>query len=200
MNTWQLVALVIGAYLLGGVPFGLIIAKRLRGIDIREHGSGNIGATNVYRVLGVGPAILVFALDVMKGALPAFLAMGLARSQTWAVIVGVGAVLGHSLSPFLGFRGGKSVATGFGLLLGAAPPVAGTGLALFLAVYLLTRYVSLASVVAVAGVAVSIFVFPHDVAAAIIVAVACGLIVLRHRSNIGRLLRGEEPRTGGSRG
>ncbi len=218
------IAACAAAYLCGSVPFGLLVG-RARGLDIRAHGSGNIGATNVGRVLGRRWGILVFVLDVLKGLLPTT-AFGLLLRH-WAgeaaarqpgeflawLTVGVACVLGHTFPVFLGFRGGKAVATSLGVALGIWPyftlPALAAG-AVWVGATLLTRYVSVGSITA-AGVFPVLFGIMATVRAeqwgsrrqlwpmyVFAVAVA-GLIVLRHRSNLARLWRGTEPRIGGGR-
>src|SRR5436190_13526765 len=112
--------LIIGSYLFGAIPFGLLIAKAIAGIDIREVGSKNIGATNVYRVVGKPAGAVVLILDVLKGLLPPVAAWRLGMSDAWQVVAGLSAIMGHNFSPFLGFRGGKGVATSLGVLFGVS--------------------------------------------------------------------------------
>ncbi|HEY9765138.1 MAG TPA: glycerol-3-phosphate 1-O-acyltransferase PlsY, partial [Chroococcales cyanobacterium] len=136
--------LLFSAYFLGAIPFGFLICKYFYHVDIREVGSGNIGATNVVRSVGKIPGALVLALDVAKGFLPVFLAVPL--GARFAIACAAAAILGHSRSIFLKFKGGKSVATGLGTLLGLAPLVGGVLFLLWLLVLLIGRFVSLASV------------------------------------------------------
>lgn len=207
-------ACAAGAYLLGSVPFGVLIGL-MRGIDVREHGSRNIGATNVGRVLGRGWGYLCFVLDAAKGAVPVLVAgvigdtlgrpvseLGAAALIGW-LLVAAAALAGHMASVFLGFRGGKGVATGFGALVAFWPLLGVPALVAFgvwLVVLSVTRIVSLSSMVAAlllpVGAAVSAGV-SRDSAPILVAAVLLALLVLvRHRANIGRLLRGEEPRVG----
>ncbi|MCS7044790.1 MAG: glycerol-3-phosphate 1-O-acyltransferase PlsY [Gemmataceae bacterium] len=205
MHTWVAGSLVIGAYLLGAVPFGWLIA-RSRGIDIFTRGSGNIGATNVGRVLGRKFGAMVLLLDFAKGAVPVAVAtasqdLGAAifGKQGWLEIVtGLAAFLGHCYPVYLGFRGGKGVATGLGvvtmLLLHQPAPLLAAGL-MFLVVVAVTRYVSLASVSAAATLAMAQWFVTHgDVTeprTAFCLIAAC-VVAMRHRSNLTRLWRGEE--------
>ena len=197
----------ISSYLLGSVPFGFLIAKS-RGVDIRKVGSGNIGATNVFRTLGKGPGILTFLLDFCKGLLSVAVLSRLAATVGGGVgegrfpylqlLCGVGAMLGHSFPVFLGFRGGKGVATGVGLVAGLAPAVAGIALGVWLVVFLIGRYVSLASILAAATVVALSWTpmlgkDPQHVLA-IVLSVLGILVILRHHANIGRLLKGTENR------
>ncbi len=194
---------VLGAlagFLSGSLPFGYV-AGRLRGIDIREHGSGNIGATNVIRVLGKGIGVPVFVLDVLKGLLPCLWikAQG-AESWVW-VLTGLAAILGHMFTPWLGGKGGKGVATAAGVLAGIAPLAVLGGLALWLLFFFTLRYVSLASMMAGVGVAGTLAAQmalsgKWDAVLLGFGVVLALLVILRHRANIGRLLAGTEPRAG----
>jgi glycerol-3-phosphate acyltransferase PlsY len=192
-----LAALGLGAYLVGSIPFGLLIA-RSRGIDIRQHGSGNIGATNVLRVLGKPLGITTFVLDALKGYGPAVIGMQLVPETPEAagLTAGVATILGHSFPVYLGFKGGKGVATSAGVLLGIAPLAAGIGLALWAMVFAVSRYVSLASIVAAAAIpAVSWGLYaPERIATPVALTLLGLLIILRHRSNLRRLIDGSESR------
>ena len=188
-------ALLAFGFVLGSIPFGYLIA-RSQGVDIRAVGSGNIGTTNVLRTLGKGPAALVFILDVAKGLVPAILARQLVGSQEAAFACGAAAIVGHSFSPFLGFKGGKGIATGLGMLLGASPLVAVSAFGAFFVTMALTLIVSVASVVA--GFSVVCFGLLYRESNVLLGAyVVLGLYILaRHRANIGRLRQGVEPRFG----
>jgi glycerol-3-phosphate acyltransferase PlsY len=193
----------VGGFLSGSLPFGYF-AGRMRGMDIREHGSGNIGATNVIRVLGKGVGIPVFVLDLLKGLVPVLVMKGLgAESWVW-VLTGMCAILGHMFTPWLGFKGGKGVATAAGVLLGIEPLSMLVGLGVWLVFYFGTRYVSLASMMAGVGVAGTMAVQMgrsgewDGVLLGFGVALAL-LVILRHRANIGRLIAGTEPRSGGKK-
>jgi glycerol-3-phosphate acyltransferase PlsY len=205
MNPYLLDAvLVIAGYLIGGIPFAVIVAKA-HGVDIFKAGSGNPGATNVGRVLGGKWGVLVFGLDVFKGLFPVLLArllcstdqtgIALDHQGVWA-LVGFAAVAGHITSPYLGFRGGKGVATAVGAVLGISPLVAGSGFAVFLLVLLIpaTRYVSLASVVSVLA-SIPLALLLHEPPSLMVMyVVASLLIVYRHRGNMKRLAKREEPK------
>lgn len=206
-------ALVIG-YLLGSLPFGYLVA-RAKGVNIFEVGSKNPGATNVRRVLGSGPGNLVFVLDLLKGALatawPLFklnwtsadgamksfsasFGSGDAASTQVAVAGLVGALLGHSFSCFTKFRGGKGVATATGGFLVLMPLVLLTGAAIWAVTFYSTRYVSLASILAACAIPIAAFLFREQrllLGLGLLVAV---LVVIRHRTNIQRLLKGTEPK------
>jgi len=191
--------LLVAAYVVGSIPFGYLIA-RANGVDILKAGSGNIGATNVYRVLGSTRqgkwlGLGVFLLDVLKGFLPA--ATGyylLGHSQLWAFLIGMGAVAGHCLSPFLGFKGGKGVATGLGVVFGSCPLVAASAFGIFLISMALTRFVSLSSLIAAIALVPLGFAFQvHYVLIWAFAALAL-FVFYRHRPNIKRLLSGDEPK------
>lgn len=189
--------LVLG-YFIGSIPFGLLIGRAC-GVDVRSAGSGNIGATNVWRTCGKKAGLLAFGLDVAKGYAPTVLAMHLAPGQTWLhLLAGVAALCGHAFSPFLGFKGGKAVSTCLGVIL-ALDPVAGLGgFALWGVLVKLTGYVSVGSLFgsAMAGVLTIVRHDPPAYQTAMWLAVA--LIWVRHRGNIQRLLAGTELRTDGS--
>ena len=188
---------LIGSYFLGSVPFGLVIVKAWRGIDIRNYGSGNIGATNVLRAAGPGPAIAVFAADVFKGVTPVIAARQLFPQAAWlAVTAGMLAILGHSLSVFLKFRGGKGVATSLGVIIGLDPRVAGMGFGIWLVVLALSRYVSLSSMLAALGVLVLMQAFALPMEYRLFALVAAVFVIAKHRPNIVRLLQGKEARWG----
>ena len=194
-------ALSLG-YLCGALPWGLWIGKFARRIDVREHGSRNLGATNVYRVLGPRLGLLTLLLDVSKGALPVWLVPALAPmdafpgGRDWcAVTVGVAAVAGHVWTSFADFRGGKGVATTVGVLLAVAPAAFGVFVAVFALVLLASRYVSLASVLGSLGFVVALALTSGMTTPAFAMgALLAALVVLRHRENLKRLARGEERR------
>ncbi len=191
--------LIVG-YLVGGIPFSLIVGRRFFGIDPREHGSGNLGATNVFRVLGARPALAVAALDVGKGAAAVALAMLVCPpslrgdSRDWVLIaVAMSAVLGHSFSPYIRFRGGKGVATAAGAIAVVMPLTFPFLLLTFVLVVYLWRMVSLASIiVAVEFLLLTWLLYGHRIALVVFAAVAASLVIARHRTNIARIARGEE--------
>ncbi len=218
MITWIL--LIAAAYVAGSIPFGYIIG-RLKGLDIREHGSRNVGATNVGRVLGKKLGILCFGLDATKGAGPVMVAgvvMGVwgrsasaigAEAMAWWLGVAFAALIGHMASPWLGFRGGKGVATGFGALVAMWPVMtvpALIALGLWIMLVLVFRFVSVASIVAALSLPVSAWIAndvgqPGERSAALwllvtVSAVLAALVTWKHRANLRRLWRGEEPRVG----
>lgn len=189
-------AVVCFAYLLGAIPFSLLVARGRAGVDIRRVGSGNIGATNVLRAAGWGAAAAVLALDIGKGwaAVAAARAAGLGDAAVAAA--GGAAVLGHAFPVFLGFRGGKGVATSLGVLAGMAWAVAAAGGGVWLAVALGFRYASLASLAAL-GLSPALAWWLDGRAAVVGLAGALALLVTsKHHANIRRLLAGREPRIG----
>ena len=190
-----LLLLAIG-YLLGAMPNGYLAGRWLKGIDLRECGSGSTGATNVLRNVGKGPALVVFLLDVGKGALAVLLAKNFGLNDWLQVLAGLAALAGHIWPVWLGWKGGKAVATGLGLFLGLSWPVGLASLGIFVAVISIFRIVSLSSVVAAIGLPVLMLV-SHQTTASITVSLVAMLLVLwRHRSNIERLLAGTEPKIG----
>jgi glycerol-3-phosphate acyltransferase PlsY len=201
-----LAMLLVGSYLLGSIPFGYL-AGRLGGIDIRQTGSGNIGATNVMRVLGRAYGYPVFTLDVLKGFAAVTISMLMApgRPPEWSspeifgILAAVSSVLGHSYPPWLKFKGGKGVATSAGALLALTPIATLIGVAVWIIVFWLTRYVSLASIIAAVVLPIVILVVSSqhqdkDKPLAYSSACVAAVIVWRHRSNLSRLIRGTEPR------
>jgi len=198
----EFAAVVIGSYLIGSIPSGLIIGK-LRRVDIREYGSGNIGTTNVLRTLGARYGALVLIADVFKGVIAVLLARYIIGSPMSEMAAGFAAVAGHDWSLFLKFKGGRGVATSLGALLPMAmpAPLSGViGLAVFILVTLASRYVSLASIVGSVAAVVAMAVFmgidrvPWQYLVYIVVVVA--LIIFQHRDNISRLLSGTESKLG----
>jgi glycerol-3-phosphate acyltransferase PlsY len=190
---------ILAAYLLGAVPFGLLIGK-MKGIDIRQHGSGNIGATNVLRVLGKPLGITTFVLDALKGFIPSFFFARLFESgmdpNVVSVLCGAAAIIGHNFPVFLGFKGGKGIATSAGVLIGIAPLAALAGVITWVAVFFTSRYVSLASIIAAAAVIASGWWFYRGghILLPIVLTVLGALAILRHKANIVRLMNGTENR------
>lgn len=197
MLTPLLIAAAAG-YLLGSLPFGYLVA-RAKGVNIFEVGSKNPGATNVRRVLGSGPGNLVLLLDALKGAVasgwPLFLVAP--EHQLYVGITGVvAAILGHSFSCFTGFRGGKSVATGAGGFLMVFPIGMGIAFVVFIVTLALFRYVSLGSMLGAIALPVSALVLQRPVVLVVVTAVIALFVILRHRTNITRLLAGTESKVG----
>lgn len=200
-------AIVATAYLMGALPTAYLLGRGLKGVDIRAHGSGSSGATNALRVLGAGPALAVLLVDAAKGAIPVALALWvLPRSATvpsaaaWiASLAGLAAILSHSRSIFLGFSGGKSVATGFGVLLALFWPAAAAGLAAFALTVAATRIVSLGSMLAAVAAMVTVVALDAPWPYRLLVLAGGTYVVVRHRANLNRLWAGKEPRLGGTR-
>lgn len=190
-----LVLLALGAYLLGAIPIGYLVAKA-KGIDIRAVGSGNIGATNVLRALGKGPAYAVFFLDVLKGFIPAMATKQLGYENDWSFGIGICAVLGHSLSPFLGFKGGKGIATGLGAMLGSVTMVGLGSFGIFFIFMALTMIVSLSSIMAALSLPIWGLVFMESNAVMVILIVMGTYIISRHKANLVRIREGKEPKIG----
>lgn len=183
----------LSGFLCGAIPFGFL-AGCLRGIDLREHGSGNIGATNTIRVLGKAIGIPVLFLDAAKGFLPVFLAQSRGISSWWVVGVGLCAVMGHIYSPVVRFRGGKGVATSLGVVIGLSPLVAALSLGVFLLGLILSRgIISVGSVLGALAAPTFFWMLPGQSLPVRLFATAAGLFILwRHRENLSRLTRGEE--------
>ena len=187
--------LAIG-YLLGAIPSGYLAGRWLKGIDLRDCGSGSTGATNVLRNVGKGPALVVFLLDVGKGALAVLLAKSVGLNDWIQVLAGLAALAGHIWPVWLGWKGGKAVATGFGMFLGLAWPVGLACFGLFMAVISIFRIVSLSSVVAALGLPLLMLAAGQSTAYVMVSLVASLMVLWRHRSNIQRLIAGTEPRIG----
>jgi len=206
------IPVLVAGYLLGSIPSGYLAGRWLKGIDIRQEGSGSTGATNVLRVVGKGPALAVFVVDVLKGALAVLLAKAVLEPlgqplspagwqiDGWIVLTGLAGLAGHIWPIWLGWKGGKAVATGLGMLLGVSWPVGLACFGIFLAVLTFSRIVSLSSVVAALSLPLLMVgsfgsggIRPAYLLMAVLTTV---LVVWRHRSNIERLWAGTEPRLG----
>jgi len=187
---------ILAAYLIGAIPVGFLVARAAGSADIRRAGSGSIGATNVLRTLGVLPAVLTLVGDIVKG----YLAVTAARAigtEAWAAAAGaVAAVTGNCWPVFLAFRGGKGVATGLGAFLALIPWAIAPAAALWIVVTAISRYVSLASIVACVSLPVSAALLGYPRHAVIAAVVTAAIIIWRHRKNIARLASGSESRLG----
>ncbi len=183
---------LVAAYFLGSIPNGLIFGKLLWHKDLRRYGSKNLGATNAWRTLGKPAGLLIFALDFLKGVLSVLVAQILVGTPAAMLWAGFFAILGHSRSIFLKFRGGKGVATGLGVIAFLMPSVTTIIFFAWLAIVLRTRYVSLGSIVAAVLVPILALVSGYDSVYVIFGVVAALFIVFRHRENIARLSRGTE--------
>ena len=193
MMPWLLLA---AAYFIGAFPTSYVVGKLTRGIDLRQHGSGNLGATNAYRVLGWKAAAPIFIIDIFKGWLPVWLFPQLDGSNAlgWALAYGATAIVGHVFSIYVGFRGGKGVATGAGVFLALAPLAVLAGLVVWTVLVFGTGYVSLGSVAAAAvlPIVVALTKAPQPI---LWLAIGLGTFVIyAHRANMKRLVRGEEHR------
>lgn len=195
-----LLSIPAAAYLLGSIPFGLLVGKLFGGADVRTAGSGNIGATNVARVAGPLAGILTLLLDAAKGAFAVVLAARLSdQSSTWMMIAGLCALVGHCFPIWLGFHGGKGVATAAGVFLVLCPPALLGSVILFVLVVVYWRYVSLGSMSAAAAMPLLIYFFwaPHHAPPYAVTfgsLAAALLIVYKHDANIQRLVQGDEPK------
>ena len=203
---------ILGAYLVGSVPFGYLIG-RMRGVDVRTVGSKNIGATNVYRTVGKGWGLLAFLCDFLKGLLPTLAARLLfPEMHNLALAVGVSCVVGHTLTCFMKFKGGKGVATAFGMLVALVPALVGVAFLIFVVTVLISHYISLGSCLAAAFIAIAIWFYPEGLALKIVITREClvlqvplaglaikivltllgAFVIYKHKSNIDRLRRGCE--------
>ena len=185
---------VILSYVLGSVPTGLWLGLKLRGVDIRQHGSKNIGATNTFRVLGKGLGIATLAGDILKGWVPVVLFAQLDAWEYLPVLCGLAAILRHTFSLFLWFRGGKGVATSTGVFLGLAPVPTLIAGGVFAIVFAATRMVSAGSISAAAAMIAAVFVIATPVPVRIVTVLVAVLVIVKHHANIRRILKGEESR------
>jgi len=195
--------LIVLAYLIGSIPTALIVSKRFFGIDIRDYGSGNMGATNTFRVLGSKYGTMVMAIDILKGLvaaglysfIPYYMHNELERTN-FMIGLGLAAVAGHIFPIFAGFKGGKGVATLFGMILAVQPVIAISCTGVFLLVLYLTRYVSLSSILAAISLPICVLWIwnEHEVLYRIFALLVALLVIFTHQKNIGRILRGVESR------
>jgi acyl phosphate:glycerol-3-phosphate acyltransferase len=218
---------LVAAYLIGSIPTGLWLGQVSRGIDIRQHGSGNLGATNVVRVLGPGYGALTFIIDALKGWIPVIVCRGLMQTPVFATmtncissttnpapcgialtpfdlyyapaLIGMATILGHIFSVFVEFRGGKGVATSAGVFAALMPRVFIAAFAVFLLMLACTRYVSLSSIIAAVTLAVAAYFMAPNPFLRVMTALVSLMVIWLHRANIRRLLNGTEPRLGASK-
>ena len=188
----MIVILMIVAYILGSIPNALWIGKVFKGIDVREHGSKNTGSTNAARVLGAKLGILTLILDISKGAIPTLIASMLLDSSISVILVGICAILGHSFSIFMKFKGGKAVATTVGVFIVLVPGAILLAAIIFFLVFGITRYVSLSSMIGAISLPIWIIIFYKNIPLTIFGIIIAILIIVRHKSNIQRLLDGTE--------
>ena len=190
-NIYALLIVVAAAYLIGSIPTGLLLGKAY-GIDVRKEGSGNIGATNLYRTVGRKVGIITLIGDCLKGFIPVILVTFSALPPEFAAWVGLGAFCGHVFSIFLKFRGGKGVATALGVFLALAPLAVAIALALFAILMFLWRYVSLGSISAAAAMPLAVFFLGGSGTLTTVTAIISLIVIIRHHENIRRLLSGSE--------
>jgi len=193
---------IIVSYLIGSIPTAYIFGKKLKGIDIREHGSGNVGATNVFRVLGKKPGIIVLLLDILKGVIAVVVVSDLLglTEVIHRVILAVVVVCGHNWTIFLKFKGGKGIATSFGALIGLTikiaviRPVLLWVVLIWLACFLTTRIISVSSILATTCLPIIMALTDQEITIICLGIMLCIFVVLRHKANIRRLFAGQEPR------
>lgn len=190
---------LIASYLLGAIPTSYLVSRAFAKIDLRRHGSGNLGATNLFRVLGWKYAVPVALFDIAKGIIPVvWFAPQVSSSELYALLCGVAAIIGHVFSVFVRFKGGKGVATAAGVMLGMAPLALATAAGVWALVLLTTGYVSLASIAAAAVLPLAVYLLEQPISPALfwVVVMVAISVVLLHRRNIQRLLNGTESRFG----
>jgi acyl-phosphate glycerol 3-phosphate acyltransferase len=197
---YTIIAIVI-SYLLGSVSFSIVIAKAVKGIDIRQHGSGNAGATNTLRVLGKGPSIAVLALDIGKGILAVWLGRWLGDGNDWApVLAGLAAIVGHNWPVWFRFKGGKGIATTIGVMASIAfLPALIAGIIAILSI-VFTRFVSLGSLLFVCLTPVFVVILDRPAPLLWASLIICAFAIVRHRSNIVKLVKGTENKLGAKKG
>lgn len=194
--TYLLLAL---SYLIGATPTSYWVGKAFHGVDLREHGSGNLGATNAFRVLGWRSAAPVMAVDILKGFVPAWFFPGMVNASFgWTLAFGAAAILGHMFSLWVGFKGGKGMATSAGVFLALAPWAALAAVAIWLVVTFSTRIVSVGSIAAALALPFLVALLPHRGGGMLVVftAALAVFVIWAHRTNVRRLLKGEEHRFG----
>lgn len=184
---------VLAAYLLGSIPFSLLIARR-RGVDLRTSGSGNVGATNVFRTAGVGPGVAALVLDVAKGSAAVLIAERVSTGPAIPVAAAVAAIVGHVAPVWLRFRGGKGVATAAGAFAVLAPMAVGIAVATFLVTLAVARIVSLGSMVSAIVFAIAVLMTTPEPRISLAAAVTALIIVVSHRANLLRIIAGTESR------
>jgi len=198
---------IITSYFIGSIPTAYLFGRILKGIDIRKLGSGNVGATNALRVLGKGPAIAVLVLDILKGFfVVVFVGNIVVANSNYSseillrTILGLAVIMGHNWTVFLGFKGGKGIATTLGVLLGLALVIPGLKLVLglvvlvWLLIFLFVMIVSFASIVAAISLPLFMLLFRQDTTLILLSILLCGFVILRHKSNLKRIFQGKEPR------
>lgn len=193
LDVVSFLAMLVFAYLVGAIPFGVVVGKLFYGTDVRQHGSGNVGTTNVFRVLGKKAGVVVLVCDMLKGFIPALIAAHF--FNPWAAIfIAAAPVVGHMFSIFLKGRGGKGVATGAGVVAALVPLAFLVILVVWLTLVVTTRYVSVASLVAAVLVPVFVIAFDHPLPYQIAAVLVSIIVWWAHRGNIARLVHGTESR------
>ena len=192
----SLLFLALLGYSIGSIPFSFLVARLFGVKDVRAVGSGNVGATNVMRSAGKFPGIVALILDGAKGAVTVLLARSLLAPEAAVCLAGLFAVFGHLFPAWLGFRGGKGVATGAGLFIPLAPAALGVAVVVFLGMLAAFRYVSVASIAASLGLPVAAYFLGASPAVALTALAAASMVTAKHHANIGRLFRGVEPKLG----
>lgn len=196
MTTLVTLLVIAAAYLIGSIPFGYLLARFWKGIDIRKYGSGNIGATNVWRTLGKGPGMIVLALDLLKGVTAVLLAKQLENTDIAVLGAALAVMAGHSWPLWLGFKGGKIIATGAGAVLAIAPLPLLLAFLVWVTTVALTRYVSLGSILGAISLPLWMMVFQYHKTTLIFSVLVAAFAVWKHSSNIKRLLNGTEFKIG----
>lgn len=188
--------IILLSYLLGSLPSAYLLARLIKGIDIRKHGSGNPGATNVFRTVGKTAGAMVFIIDLLKGFLAVYLTSRYFKGNTYLCLLSAIAVIsGHNWPVWLSFKGGKGVATGAGIVFALVPISAAAGMITFFFLLLITKYVSISSIISSVVVSGVTWVIPsHPIIIKILISFICLVIIFRHRSNINRFIKGEEPK------
>ncbi|MEP6757174.1 MAG: glycerol-3-phosphate 1-O-acyltransferase PlsY [Chthonomonadales bacterium] len=191
------IILCVAAYFAGALPVGLVVARVWKGIDVRDHGSGNIGATNVFRVVGPIAGTIVFVVDVLKGLWPPLVAVCIGANSWWQIAAAMSAIIGHNFSIFIGFKGGKGISTSLGALFGISWKVGLSAWTLWGILLAATHYVSVGSIAAsISLVPLTMIFYPGDTARLTFAAVAGLFSLYRHRANIVRLKNGTESKFG----
>lgn len=184
--------IIVVSYVVGSIPSGLLLGKYIWHVDLRQHGSRNIGATNAWRTLGKFPGFLIFVADLCKGMFGVYLGMMLADTAIAMILGGIMAIVGHSASIFLKLKGGKGVATGLGVLVMLMPSVSAIVFVAWLIIVLISKYVSLGSIIAAALVPILALIMGKPYEFVIFGVLAAVFVIYRHKSNIDRLLSGTE--------
>ena len=200
--SWVLIIGIVFSYLIGSIPTAYIFGKALKNIDIRQHGSGNVGATNVFRVMGKGAGTLVLLLDIFKGFwVVAIAGEVLGLVDIWQrILLSIAVVLGHNYTLFLGFKGGKGVATSLGVLIGLMYKIPSLGIVVwitlgtFLVIFLISRIISISSIIAAIVLPIAMAATQQPLELVVLGVIFACFVVYRHRPNIQRLLAGQEPK------